>query len=213
MHLEILAEDSSGATLLSHLMPKLLGPLGEPHTWRLHAYRGVGRVPKGLQPASDPAKRTLLDQLQRLLRGYVKTPGIDAVVVVVDTDGRDYRAFLEELRAMARDCGAGDRTLYRLAIEEIEAWYLGDRTALLGAYPRARKPILDGYVQDSVGGTWELLARATHPEHGRVTWSASGHVKHEWAERIGPRLDPPANLSPSFAKFRDGVRRLVKAPL
>ena len=75
MHIEILTEDSSGQRLLEHLVPKLIGPLGEPHTWRLHAYRGIGRIPAHLSPASDPSRRILLDQLPRLLRGYVRDSG------------------------------------------------------------------------------------------------------------------------------------------
>jgi hypothetical protein len=45
MHIEVLVEDSSGKKLLETLLPKILGAMGEPHTWRLHAYKGIGRVP------------------------------------------------------------------------------------------------------------------------------------------------------------------------
>ena len=160
MHIEILVEDSSGTKLLQVLLPQLLGPQGEPHTWRLHAYKGIGRIPRGLAQNGDPAKRILLDQLPRLLRGYGKTPGIDAVVVVLDTDKRDCVAFLAELKAAADACNPVPDTLFRLAIEEIEAWYFGDQAALLAAYPRAKLDVLKKYVQDSTCGTWELLADA-----------------------------------------------------
>ena len=69
MHIEILVEDSSGERLLQVLLPQLLGPQGEPHTWRLHAYKGIGRIPQGLVTKADPAKRILLEQLPKLLRG------------------------------------------------------------------------------------------------------------------------------------------------
>ena len=72
MHIEILVEDSSGATLLEVLLPQLLGPQGEPNTWRVHAYKGIGKIPKDIGKKADPAKRILLDQLPRLLRGYGK---------------------------------------------------------------------------------------------------------------------------------------------
>ena len=45
MHIEILTEDSSGKALLQHLLPKLIGADGEPHTWAIHDYRGIGRIP------------------------------------------------------------------------------------------------------------------------------------------------------------------------
>jgi hypothetical protein len=216
MHIEILTEDSSGRRLLEHLVPKLIGPHGEPHSWRLHAYRGIGRIPSGLSASSDPSRRILLDQLPRLLRGYVKTPGIDAVVVALDADDRDCGAFLAEPRSLAVSWAAAHLTLFRLAIEEMEAWYLGDRNALQRAYPKARLRALDHYVQDSVCGTWELVADAIHPGGSRAIrqakWSSTGQIKHEWAGRIGPLLDPETNLSPSFGKLRDGIRRLTGAP-
>ena len=216
MHVEVLIEDSSSQRLIEHLMPRFVGSFGEPHSWKLHDYRGIGRIPRGLKATSDPSHRILLDQLPRVLRGYAETPGIDAVVVVLDSDNRDCFAFLSELKSLAASCGASDLVLFRLAIEETEAWYLGDRDALLKAYPRARMRALDHYVQDSVCGTWELVAEAIHPGGARAIrqagWPLPGQIKHEWAERIGPLLDPETNRSPSFAKLRDGLRRLTGTP-
>ena len=215
MHIEILVEDSSGEKLLQVLLPQLLGPQGEPHTWRLHAYKGIGRIPQGLVTKGDPAKRILLAQLPKLLRGYGKTPGIDAVVVVLDTDKRDCATFLAELQAAAIACNPRPNTLFRLAIEEMEAWYLGDQEALLSAYPRAKRDVLGKYVQDSVCDTWELLADAVHSGGSaalkKAGWPLPGQMKHEWAEKIGPFMDSERNISPSFGKLRDGLRRLVAA--
>jgi len=213
MHIEILAEDRSGEKLLQMLLPQLLGPQGEPHTWRLHAYKGIGRIPQGLVTKADPAKRILLDQLPKLLRGYGKTPGIDAVVVVLDTDKRDCAAFLAELKAAAVVCTPVPITLFRLAIEEIEAWYFGDQHALLAAYPRAKREVLGRYDQDSTCDTWELLADAVHSGGSaaikKAGWPLPGQVKYEWAEKIGPLMDPDRNISPSFGKLKDGLRKLV----
>ena len=215
MHIEILTEDRSGQCLIEHVMPKLAGPYGDPHTWRCHGYRGLGRIPKGLSPASDPSHRILLAELPRVLRGYQKTPGVDAVVIVLDTDQRDCAAFLGELLALAASCDASGKTMFRLAVEEMEAWYLGDHAALLRAYPRARKQILNDYIQDSVCGTWEKLADVIHPGGAKAVrqsgWPLPGQLKHEWANRIGPFLEPDGNHSPSFGKFRDGLRRLFRS--
>lgn len=213
MHIEVLVEDSSGEKLLAQLLPQILGEQGAPHTWRLKAYKGVGRIPKGLTAKADPAKRILLDQLLRLLQGYGKTPGIDAVVVVLDTDRRNCKAFLQELKSLAESCNPAPPTLFRLAIEEVEAWYLGDRAALLKAFPRARREVLDRYAQDSVCGTWELLADAVHAGGAtaikKAGWPLPGQLKHEWAEKIGPFMSLHQNASPSFGKFRDGLSRLI----
>ena len=214
MHIEILTEDSSGATLLEILVPMALGVQGEGHTWRIHSYRGVGRLPKGLTAAGDPSKRILLDQLPRILGGYGKTPGIDVVIVVVDTDVRDCKQMLAELTASAAASGRPD-TIFRLAIEEVESWYLGDTAAVLEAYPRARKDVLDRYEQDSVCGTWELLADALHPGGATAVktagWPLPGQIKHEWAQAIGPKMDLHRNLSPSFNKLVEALSKLAAA--
>jgi hypothetical protein len=214
MHIEILVEDSSGEKLLGVLLPKLLGQHGDPHSWRVHAYKGIGRIPQKLKAGTDPAKRILLDQLPRLLTGYGKTPGIDAVLIVLDTDTRDCVNFLAELTALTRNCSsAPTTTMFRLAIEEIESWYLGDRQALRLAYPRLKAEVLNRYVQDSVCGTWELLADAVYPGGSaavrKAGWPVPGQIKHEWAARIGPLLEPDRNESPSFGKLRDGLRRMI----
>lgn len=213
MHIEILIEDSSGEQLLEYLLPRILGDQGSPHTWRVFSYRGIGRIPQGLQTVADPSKRILLDQLPRILGGYGKTPGIDAVVVIVDSDRRDCRQFLTELRAVVAACPQPPNTLFRLAIEEMEAWYMGDRNALMQAYPKAKTLVLDRYVQDSVCGTWEVLADAVYPGGSNAIaiagWPRPGQVKHEWANTIGPRMSIDNNSSPSFVKFRDGLRRLI----
>ncbi|HZE91219.1 MAG TPA: hypothetical protein VE029_05855 [Rhizobacter sp.] len=213
MHIEVLVEDSSGAKLIEVLLPAVIGPHGEPHTWRVHSYKGIGRLPVGLSAKADPAKRTLLDRLPRLLAGHGQTPGNDAVVVVLDTDRRDCKVFLKELKALLRTCRPAPNTLFRLAIEEMEAWFLGDRQALLAAYPRAKKDVLSRYKQDSVCGTWELLADAVYPGGStavrKAGWPLPGQLKHEWAEKIGPQMDIDRNQSPSFCKLRDGLRRLV----
>lgn len=213
MHFEILAEDSSSTLLLSHLLPRLIGPIGMPHTWRLHSYRGIGRIPTNLANEQHPAQRYLLTRLPALLSGYARTPGIDGVIVVCDTDNRDCTVFLSELVDVAKACDAASLTMFRLAIEETEAWYLGDWAALLTAYPGAKKKLYDAYVQDTVCGTWERLADIVHPGGSRAVlrsgWPTPGEVKYEWANRIGARMDPDRNRSPSFGKLRDGLRRLT----
>lgn len=216
MHIEILVEDASGEKLLDAVLPKLLGEQGDPHTWRVHSYKGIGRIPKNLKPGTDASKRILLDRLPSALRGYGKTPGIDAVVMVLDSDRRDCTEFLAELKALAAGCNPAPNTMFRLAIEEVEAWYLGDRDALHAAYPRAKADVLSRYAQDSVCDTWELLADAIYPGGSaaikKAGWPFPGQIKCEWAERIGPLLDPDRNVSPSFGKLRDGLRRLVMEP-
>ena len=220
MHLEVLVEDQSGSRLLEALLPKILGQQGCPHTWRVKAYRGVGHIPKGLKTIQDPAQRHLLDQLPRLLAGYGRVYPEDsndaAVVVVVDSDRNDCRELLDSLARVLDSCPQKPKTLFRLAIEECEAWLLGDRDALSTAYPNARVATLSKYVQDSVCGTWEVLADVVYPGGSaalkRKPYYEAGRAKSEWAERIGPCMDVSANRSPSFGKLRDGLLRLANPP-
>lgn len=213
MHIEVLVEDSSGAKLIGALMARVVGSNHEKHSWRIHLYKGIGRIPKGLTSKADPAKRILLDQLPRVLSGYGKTPGIDGVIVVVDNDRRDCREFLAELKAVQEQCNPAPKALFRLAIEEMEAWLLGDRQAVLAAYPKAKKDVLARYRQDSICGTWELLADAVYSGGyaaiQKAGWPLPGQIKHEWAEKIAPHMNVEVNASPSFGKFREGVRRLI----
>ncbi|MEB1720999.1 hypothetical protein VDR40_10405 [Xanthomonas campestris pv. campestris] len=215
MHIEVLVEDSSGAKVVSMLLPAVIGLHGEPHTWRIHRYKGIGRLPAGLSTTADPAKRALLNQLPRLLSRYGRTQGVDAVVVVLDSDRRDCATFLADLKAVLQRCNPAPKTLFRLAIEEMESWFLGDKPAVLAAYPKARKEILSGYQQDSICGTWELLADAVHPGGSaaimKAGWPLPGEVKHAWADHICPKMDVELNQSPSFCKFRDGLRKLTQA--
>lgn len=213
MHIEVVVEDSSSAKLVEMLLPRLIGDWGAPHTWRVHDYGGIGRIPKGMSAAALSSKKTLLDRLPGVLRAHGKSHGIDAVVVVLDSDQRDCRELLAELQALVAECDPAPNAIFRLAIEEIEAWLLGDKAAVLRAYPRAKKNVLNSYVQDSICGTWELLADAVYAGGSsairKAGWPLPGQIKHEWAARIGPNLNIENNASPSFCKFRDGLRRLT----
>lgn len=212
MHFEILVEDASGKLVLEAVLSKMLSP---DHSCRVISYKGVGRVPKGIGSSSDPSKRILLQNLPRLLCGYGRSlrEFPSAVVVVVDLDSRDCAQFKSELLGILDACHPKPRTLFRIAIEEIEAWLLGDRTAVETAFPEARSAVLDRYTQDSICGTWEVLADAVYPGGATKLKSLgfphSGQQKCEWAERIAPHMAIESNQSKSFQVFRDGVLALA----
>lgn len=216
MHFEFLIEDQSGGIAVDILLEKILGAHGSPHSWRTHPYKGLGRIPKNLHRESDPAKRLLLDRLPQILQGYGRSLGDSAaVVVVVDLDDRNCIAFKRELLAVLNACDPRPTTLFRIAIEESEAWLLGDRAAVKAAYPRARDSILNNYLQDGICGTWEILADAVHASGAKALtgagWPAAGEAKCRWAREIAPHMDPDRNRSPSFRAFRDGLHRLAGA--
>lgn len=216
MHFEILVEDASGKIALGFILEKILGPSGQDHTYKIFSYKGIGRIPKNLGGTADPRKRILLDRLPSLLRGYGKSlrnfPS--AVVVVVDLDDRDCLIFKQEMLDILNACNPAPTTLFRIAIEEGEAWMLGDTDAVRAAYPRAKDQVLNAYVQDSICGTWEKLADAVYPGGSQklkqLGWPHTGRAKCEWANNIAPYLDVEINQSRSFQVFRDGIRNLLE---
>lgn len=208
MHFEILVEDQSGKKALDNLVPKIIG---DEHTFNVHPYKGIGRIPKNLQGNADASKRILLDQLPRLLRGYGNTfanypdnyPA--AVILVCDLDDKCLKTFREECFAILNRCNPKPETRFCFAIEEGEAWFLGDIQAIKLAYPKAKMTVLTGYKNDSICGTWEQLADAVFPGGAQVLsdkgWQAIGAEKSAWAERITPQMDIANNSSPSFCYF------------
>lgn len=215
MHFEILVEDASGKIALESILEKIIGPDNQHHTYKIIAYKGIGRLPKNLRGTSDPKKRILLDRLPRLLQGYGKSyRNFNAVViVVVDLDDKDCLVFKQEMLNVLNNCHPRPTTLFRIAIEEGEAWLLGDRNAIKAAYPRAKVSVLNTYIQDSICGTWEKLADAVYPGGSQALkelgWPHTGQAKCEWAKNIAPHLDVDRNQSKSFQVFRDGIKNLA----
>ena len=216
MHFEIMVEDRSGKKMLDRIVPRIVGP---GHTFRVLPYKGVGRLPKGMKPGTDAQKRILLDQLPRLLQGHRKTfagygPDYQAAAVLVcDLDRRCIHDFRQELISVLNACHPRPETRFCIAVEEGEAWLLGDRPAVKEAYPAAKVAVLDSYSNDSICGTWEKLADAIH-EGGSAAliaagWQAAGAAKSTWAERISPEMDIENNASPSFVYFRDKLRSMT----
>jgi hypothetical protein len=89
-----------------------------------------------------------------------------------------------------------------LAIEEGEAWLLGDPDAVLAAYPKINVSYLYSYVPDSICGTWESLADLVYPGGAKALKSKGfievGHQKYQWAKNIAPFVDPNRHRSNSF---------------
>jgi hypothetical protein len=215
MHFEILVEDISGKAALEILIPKIIS---DEHTFNIHAYKGVGRIPPGLTPSSDPKRRILLDQIPKLIQGYGNTfagypPSYHAALVIIcDLDERCLSNFRRELLDCVDKCVIKPETYFCIAIEEGEAWYLGDIDAIKTAYPNVRGHVLNSYVNDSICGTWEKLADAIFPNGAqglsRLGWQAVGKEKMAWATNISPHMNVDINQSPSFCYFREKLRSL-----
>jgi hypothetical protein len=110
-------------------------------------------------------------------------------------------------------CHPPPKCKFRIAIEELEAWYFGDRVALKKAYPDANDAVLNTYIQDSQCGTWEKLADAIYPGGSQALKKLGVQrleQKRIWACNIAQCMDINQNQSPSFLSFRDALRNLAQ---
>ena len=210
MHFEFLVEDQSSAKAMEILLQKILE---DKTTYRILPYKGLGHLPKDLKPKTDASKRKLLDQLPKLLRGYGRVPDIGHIIIICDLDDKNRKQFLSELNNVLNTCYPKPNAHFCLAIEEFEAWYLGDLAAVKEAYPKAKDTILNGYKNDDICGTWELLADAVYKggRHNLIKqgWQAVGKEKSIWAEKISPCMKIDNNISPSFNNMLKQVHSIM----
>ena len=213
MHFEILVEDLSGKKALDILIQKIVGTH---HTFNIHPYRGIGHIPKNLNNPTNANTHLLLNQLPMQLRAYGKSYTNDPtkiVIVVCDLDNNCLKTFRQELFRVLNSCNPKPETRFCIAIEEGETWLLGDIPAIKEAYPKAKDNILNGYQNDSICGTWELLADAIFTGGsnalGKKPWYVIGKEKSAWAQKIIPHMNVDKNASPSFCYFRDKIREMI----
>lgn len=213
MHFEILIEDRSGKKALDVLIPKIIKTQ---HTFKVRYYQGRGHIPKNLNNPTNAKIRLLLDRLPKQLSVYGKKYANDptkVVVVVCDLDHNCLKSFRQELYTVLNACNPRPETRFCIAIEEGEAWLLGDIPAIKKAYPNAKDTILNSYQNDTICGTWELLADAIFTGGSNALkkrpWYAVGREKSEWAQKIAPYMNVNKNASPSFCYFRDKIRELI----
>lgn len=199
MHLEFLVEEPSAEAALMNLVPRIVGPNV---TFKVHPHGG---------------KSDLLRKLPRRLRGYKHwLPDDYRVIVLVDCDEQDCHELKERLEQAAKEAGlltktaAGEpgafRVLNRIAIVELEAWFLGDVEAIAAAYPGfpGTLPNRGGYRNpDRVREAWEALERelrkAGHYPGGKIAT----------ARAISANMDPARNRSGSFRAFRDALMEMA----
>ncbi len=207
MRLHVLVEGGSEEALLRGWLPRFLPP---GHSFHIIPHRGKGRLPRDPVRVPDIRREGLLDQLPAKLRAYGRTldPATDRLLVLLDADDDPCSELKQRLLEALEGCEKRPVVLFRLAIEETEAFYLGDPQAIRRAFPQARLQRLKSYVQDSVCNTWELF-------QGVIGDPVEDKVR--WAETMAPHLGTAwkggdANRSPSFRQLCKGLLRLVGEP-
>ncbi|TVR78070.1 MAG: DUF4276 family protein [Rhodospirillales bacterium] len=207
MHIEVQVEEPSAEEALRHLLPKVVG----------------GRAT--FKVVNYGSKRSLLNKLPSRLQAYaarIRDGERLKIVILVDRDSDDCRQLKARLERMVSQAGLASKAApdgdadfvvaTRLAIEELEAWFLGDERAVRSAFPRVPPFARKARFRDPdaiTGGTWEALHRLLK-RHGSYP---EVFPKIEVARRIAPHLDVNTNRSASFRTFCGGVEALLASAI
>ncbi len=218
MHFQFLIEDKSGEELIHQLMMKIIAAYPGT-TYSAKSFHGIGGFPKGKSSVKDIKSGYLLNDLPTYLRGFnraLQGNPAAAIVVVIDNDDWSTEKLYTQLEEVANTNMITVDHVFCVAVEEIEAWLLGDESAIMNAYPNARQQPIRNYQQDSICGTWEVLADAVYKgghtkllksqPHGEI-----GKQKSEWARRIGACMDIHNNKSPSFIRFITAIESRLQS--
>ena len=202
MRVDFLVEEISAKAALEQLLPRLLPGCA----CRIRVFEGW---------------QDLVGQLKNVLQGYhrrmLREGETDLrVVVLLDGDGICARR-KADLEAKAAEAGLLTKTtaapgqpfqvLNRVVVQELEAWWLGDRAAIMAAYPEVKLLHFKGTDRDPDvppkpnDVLWEVLKK------GR--YFLTGKRKTQWATDISAHLDLEQNTSASFQAFRQGLAAIV----
>lgn len=195
MHLEFLLEEATAEKVLDNLLPRII--TGE-HTYRCIRFQG---------------KMDLLKQLPIQLRGYARwIPNGFKIVVLVDRDNDDCLLLKNNLNRIAVESGLTIKSssdnlfqvMNRIAIEEIEAWFLGDAEAMRLAYPKLSKTFENKTAYrnpDNISNTWEAMETLLQ----KCGYFKTGLRKTKAAYEISKNMEPLNNRSRSFQVFWEGI--------
>jgi hypothetical protein len=203
MYIDFFLEEYSAKTMLEILLPKILPAHID---WEIRDFRG---------------KQQLLQKIPALLKSYATWISSDHhIVILIDRDQDDCHQLKAKLEQIVAEAGLSSKTssqsntfqvLNRIAIEELEAWFLGDIEAICAAYPgvptslaqqaRFRDP-------DNIkGGTAEALEQIlTNARH-----HLGGLEKARAAREIATHMEPERNRSTSFQTFLTGLEALINS--
>ena len=208
--LEVLCEGSSDAPAVREVLTRRFA-LVENEGFRIHAHRGKGKLPASDRSLHepDPNRQGLLDQLPVKLRnmGKQSVGGYQvAVVVLVDADKDDCKILKQSLVDLYESLPTKPaHCLFRIAVEEIESWFLADHAAIKSAFPSANLAHIKKIDPDQVCDAWEQLAHCIGIEPA----TCGGGEKSNWARAIAPHLKLDKPKSPSLRVFISGVERIL----
>jgi hypothetical protein len=201
MKIHVLVEGPSERVFLERWAPRFL----KGHEVRAYPHQGKGTLPKKAAKP-DARDRTLLGQLPSKLAAFGKSPSKDkeCVLVLLDADNDNVTHLNRELRALVDRLSPAPEVAFAFAVEELEAFYLGDLSAMATAFPGFDRKLAGKYKPDSICGTWELFGRVIRDD---------GANKVSWATHMGAALTtrPSQSRSPSFKTLCGELQRLASS--
>lgn len=202
MMFHVLVEGTSDDPTVTKILTRRFG-LSRGGQFQVHPHRGKGKLPENPNAKPDPNNRTLFGQLPAKLRAFAGKGANTCIVVLVDQDDDDCVQLLADLQKMLASLKKRPaNVLFRIAMEEIEAWFLADHPAIAAAYANANFQGVPGGESDLIDNPSDILAECLG-----VPLPCTGQMKAEWADKIAPHLDLDHPKSPSLAKFIEGVSR------
>lgn len=215
-YFQFLIEDQSSEKLIIEIMNKVKEESPDVE-YCCKSFKGIGGFTKK-NTVKETKTGKLLNDLATYLKGFNKSlAAINAsIFVILDNDDNDTELFHKELENVARINSITIDHVFCIAIEEVEAWLLGDRQAILAAYPNAKINVLQSYNQDSICGTWEKLADIVFDggsakiKKERLSYIEIGTLKAEWSSTIGRNMNIHTNNSPSFNYFISELEQRIQ---
>ncbi len=205
MILRVLVEGTSDVPVVREALVRGLGRV-QGTDFQVFWHKGKGQLPAN--PIGPPAARdeTLLGQLAAKLRAFGRNDPGSPVVVMLDADRDNCLTLKNSLITMLGHLPHRPRdVIFRIAVEEMESWFIADTAAVQKAYPTVNLGILTAIAPDAVVGAWEQLAQAL----GLNPDLCTGADKEDWAKTISPHLELAHPHSPSFATFIKALERLT----
>lgn len=209
-YIEILIEDKSGSILADEILKKYTNKRDD-ILYNIRSFKGIGKIPKKINKINNVKSKRLLNDLPLYLKGLndslKQLPYNKAIFVILDCDDENCIDLKLKLLDMYRELDISINVFFCIAIEEMEAWLLGDFEAIMKAYPSAKRHVHQTYKQDEIVGTWERLADVVYKggllqlKRDANTYYEIGKQKCLWAQEIGKNMDIRNNNSPSFNYF------------
>ncbi len=203
MHVEFLLEEESAQIAVNTLLCRLMPQPGY-GTWRIQFFRG---------------KQDLVRKLRPTLSSIAKARYADRVVIMLDADREDCLKLKQQIMREAESAGLSsasrshpDATVrVRIAMTELESWYIGDPDALRAAYDRLTSSDLKLRQDvDALPDACEWLQKRLIKRH----YYARRMPKKEVASLVSAQLSlaPDHNASRSFRLFLRTLRELFDLP-